>query len=182
MNSMTKWMLVAALVAANGVALAVPQAYPPEGVAGEPGCRTHLHCIPAVKPNAKAPPAHGTKSPPPPAPHKGTNSSNQTNNSNHGTDTGPGSNSSQGNNSGQGNNQGSNPNQGTFACGEVVSGYTVSCNNTTPPTNTRISAPEIDASGAVSGAMLVMGCLAIMHGRRRRLEQKTSVSTPSGRS
>ncbi|HEY6926306.1 MAG TPA: hypothetical protein VI653_22670 [Steroidobacteraceae bacterium] len=169
MNSMTKWMLVAALVAANGVALAVPQAYHLEGVVGEPGCRTHLHCVPVVKPNPKASPAHAPKSPPPPPPHKGTNSSNQTNNSNHGANTGPGSNSS------QGNNQGSNPNPGTFACGEVVSGYTVSCNNTTPPTNTRVSAPEIDASGAVSGAMLVVGSLAIMHGRRRRLEQKARV-------
>jgi hypothetical protein len=183
MYSLTKWMLVAALIAVNGDALAVPQAYHPESLAGETGCRAPAHCVPAVKPNPKAPPAHGTLlvlprngsvrrvpvvkvAPPPPVPNKSTNSSNQGNNTNHGT------NSNQGNNSGQGSNssQGSNSNPGTFACGEVVSGYTVSC-NTTPPTNPRVSAPEIDASGAVSGAMFVMGCLAILHGRRRRLER-----------
>jgi len=57
---------------------------------------------------------------------------------------------------------------GTFACGEVVGGYTVSC-TTTPPTKTTVSAPEIDTSVAVGGAMFMVGCLAILHGRKRRL-------------
>jgi hypothetical protein len=56
---------------------------------------------------------------------------------------------------------------GRFACGEVVSGYTVTC--TTGPTKTTVSAPEIDSSVAVSGALFVVGCLAILHGRKQRL-------------
>jgi hypothetical protein len=57
-------------------------------------------------------------------------------------------------------------NHGKFACGQVVSGYTVTC--TTGPSKTTVSAPEIDTSVAVSGALFVMGCLAILQGRRRR--------------
>jgi hypothetical protein len=59
-----------------------------------------------------------------------------------------------------------NFNHGRFACGEVVSGYTVTC--TTGPTKTTVSAPEIDTSVAVSGALFVIGCLAILQGRKRR--------------
>jgi len=55
---------------------------------------------------------------------------------------------------------------GTFTCGQVVSGYTVTCSTT--PIKTTVSAPEIDTSLAVSGAMFVMGCLAILRGRKRR--------------
>jgi hypothetical protein len=62
-----------------------------------------------------------------------------------------------------------NSNHGRFACGEVVSGYTVTC--TTGPTKTTVSAPEIDTSVAVSGSLFVIGCLAILQGRKRRFAE-----------
>src|SRR5215469_2639815 len=69
---------------------------------------------------------------------------------------------------------------GTFTCGQVVSGYTVNC--TTAPPKTTVAAPEIDASVAVGGAMFVVGCLAILHGRKRRLAASLWAVVPPGRS
>jgi len=192
MDALTKWMLTLALVAVSGTAIAAQQPNKFESAAGNLGCRAPVHCVPAVKPNLKphTPPPHLTPPPPPPrgvgnVQHVGTtnnppgtagtkpgsNSSSQGNGSNQGS----GSNQSSGSNQGSGTNQGSGPGPGTFTCGQVVSGYTVSC-TTNPPTNPpnpRVSAPEIDASGAVNGTVLVMGCLAILHARRRRMATLT---------
>jgi hypothetical protein len=65
-------------------------------------------------------------------------------------------------------NKGSNSfNHGMFVCGEVVGGYHVTC--ASMPTKTTVSAPEIDASLVVSGLMLVLGCLAILRGRKQSI-------------
>ena len=178
MNSLTKWMLALALVAVSGTAIAAPQPNKFENVAGNPGCRAAVHCVPAVKPNLKPlapphvtpppphvaappphvtpPPPHVTPPPPPPPPVGNTNNA-----------TGSG-----GTTGGNGPPSPPSPPQ-TFTCGEVVGGVTVGCNTTPPPPKSPVSAPEIDASGAVNGTVLVLGCLAILHARRRRLATLT---------
>jgi len=171
MNSLTKWMLALALVAVSGTAISALQPNKFENVAGNPGCRAAVHCVPAVKTNLKPlapphvtpplphvtpphvtpPPPHVAPPPPPPPPVGNTNNA-----------TGSG-----GTTGGNGPPSPPSPPK-TFTCGEVVGGVSVGCNTTTPP-KPPVSAPEIDASGAVSGTMFVMGCLAILHARRRRL-------------
>jgi hypothetical protein len=59
----------------------------------------------------------------------------------------------------------SNVNDGMFTCGEVVSGYAVTC--TTWQTKATVAAPEIDTSLVVSGVTLIMGYLAILQARKR---------------
>lgn len=178
MNSLTKWMLVLALVVVSGTAIAAQQPNKFESAAGNLGCRAPVHCVPAVKPNLKphapphvtpppphvaAPPPHVTPppphvTPPPPPPPVG--------NTNNATGSG-------GTTGGNGPPSPPSPPQ-TFTCGEVVGGVTVGCNTTTPPPpKSPVSAPEIDASGAVNGTVLVLGCLAILHARRRRLATLT---------
>jgi len=152
-----KWMLVAALFAVNGHAFAVPQVHPIESVTADIHCRAPLHCVPTPKPTLKPLPAHVT-----PPSHAGgivpRIGSVQRVGDPHNA---PGS----GSTTTGGNGPPSPPK--TFTCGEVVGGVTVSCNTPKPP-KPPVSAPEIDASGAVSGTMFVMGCLAILHARRRR--------------
>jgi hypothetical protein len=150
-----KWMLVAALFAVNGYAIALPQAHPIESVA-EMRCRAPLHCVPPSRPNLKPPPSHG----PPPSVVSGVlprDGSVQRVGDAHNA---PGS-------GGTTNGSNNSPGPKTFTCGEVVGGVTIPC-TTTPPNKPPVSAPEIDTSGAVSGTMFVMGCLAILHARRRR--------------
>jgi hypothetical protein len=168
MNSLTKSILALALVAVSGTAIAAPQPNKFENVAGNPGCRAAVHCVPAVKPNLKPlapphvtpPPPHVTPPPPhvtPPPPHVAA------------PPPPPPPPPSGGTTGGNGPPSPPSPPK-TFTCGEVVGGVTVGCNTTTPPPpKSPVSAPEIDASGAVSGTMFVMGCLAILHARRRRL-------------
>jgi hypothetical protein len=65
-------------------------------------------------------------------------------------------------------NKGNNSfNHGMFVCGEVVSGYNVTCASML--TKTTVSAPEIDTGFVVSGLMLVLGCLAILRGRKQSI-------------
>ena len=155
MYSVTKWMLFVALIGANGDAIARAEAYDLDSVADDASCRPPFLCTPEVTPNIKGLLTNGTHTSP------------------------------------QGGSQGrawsfhlfgdvngaprpvgddkdiNHVTEGRFVCGEVVSGYTVTC--TTGPTRHSVSAPEIDAGLAVSGTMFVMGCLAILRGRHRRL-------------
>ena len=151
MYSVTKWMLVAALIGANGDGLAREQPYNLDRVAGDTNCRAPFVCMPEVRPDLK-----------------GLLTSEM-----HTSPEG----GSQGRAGGflllddVGGTPGSvgyrKSNHGRFACGEVVGRYTVTC--TRWPTGRAVSAPDIDTSAAVGGVMFVMGCLAILHGRRRRL-------------
>ena len=160
MNSVTRWMLVAALIGANGNANARVQAYDHDSVAGETNCRPPFVCERGVKahfkgytPNGTHPPkvsgSHGAPGKPPAGED----------------DHSPGP-------VGPTQDKG-HPPGGTFACGEVVNGYTVTCK--TGPTAPRIAAPEIDTSLAVTGAMFAMGCLAILYGRRRHFPDNPGV-------
>lgn len=155
-----KWMLVGALLAVNGYAIALPQVHPIESVAADTHCRAPLHCTPPVRPNLKPPPAHVTP------PHESGVPPRDGNVRRVGdTHNPPGSGSTT-------NGGASPPNPKTFTCGEVVGGVTVNC-NTPPPPKPPVSAPEINAAGAVSGTVFVMGCLAILRGRKRRLATVT---------
>jgi hypothetical protein len=154
MYSLGRWILVAALIGANSNANARVQSYELDSVAGETNCRAPFVCARGVIPHFKGYTPNGT--------HTSKVSSS------HGPagkppaieqDHSPGT-------VGPKQDTGHVPG-GNFACGEVVSGYTVTC--TTQPTAPRISAPEIDNSLAVSGAMFAIGCLAILYGRRRHL-------------
>ncbi len=159
MYSVTKWMLVAALIGANSDAIARAQAYSLDSVAGDTSCRAPFLCTTGVRPNLEGFLNHGT----PRSPEGGSFLP---------VDDLDGAPGSVGYKKGH---HGFNP--GRFTCGEVVSGYAVTC-TTWPTTRTTVSAPEIDASMAVSGSMFVMGCLAILHARKRRFADILERSQP----
>ena len=54
---------------------------------------------------------------------------------------------------------------GMFACGEVVRGHTITC--TVSRSKATVAAPEIDPGLAITGMLLVLGCLAVLRGRKR---------------
>ncbi len=154
MYSVTKWMLVAALIGANGDAIARAQAYDLDSVAGDTNCRAPFVCIPGLRPNLKGLPTNGM--------HTSLEGRSQGRaGSSPLVDDVDGAAGSVGYKKGI-----SSVTPRRFACGEVVRGYSVTC--TTGPTRRSVSAPEIDTSVAVSGTMFVMGCLAILRGRKRR--------------
>ena len=155
MYSVTKWMLVAVLIGANGGVIARAEAYNLDNVTGDTGCRAPHVCIPGVRPHLKGLVANGMHTSPEAVSKERDEGFLRVDD----RDSAPGS---VGDKKGVG-----NFNHGRFACGEVVSGHTVTC--TTGPNRTTVSAPEIDTSVAVSGALFVIGCLAILHGRKRRL-------------
>ena len=61
-----------------------------------------------------------------------------------------------------------------FKCGSTYNGVAVTCTSSTgtgvSPTPTR--APEIDMGLATSGLVFVLGCLAILRGRKRSSSQR----------
>ncbi len=154
MYTVSKWILVGMFLGpANGVATAAEG--PHTITAAADGiCKAPRQCIPVVKAsperrpeNDDAPgPRRGLQGPP-----KSPFPANV-----------PGTTHSTGKANGVG-----HPKPGPFACGEVVSGYTVTCTN--KPPRTPVSAPEMDITGAVGGMMIVLGCLAILRGRPRRI-------------
>jgi hypothetical protein len=56
-------------------------------------------------------------------------------------------------------------NHGMFVCGEVGRGYRVTCAHRL--TKATVAAPELDTSFVVTGMLLVLGCLAVLRGRRQ---------------
>jgi len=60
---------------------------------------------------------------------------------------------------------GVSPNHGMFVCGEVVMGHRVTC--APRLTKATVAAPELDTSFVVTEVLLVLGCLAVLRGRRQ---------------
>jgi hypothetical protein len=55
-----------------------------------------------------------------------------------------------------------------FVCGGTHNGVAITCTGTgTGGTTKRLHAPEIDIQFAVSGLVLIFGCLAILRGSKR---------------
>ncbi len=151
-NSMTKWMLASLhIVLAHSAAIARAEPFNFASPTGDTNCKAPYLCVTARPERRLLNDEFPAKQVESPGLHKGFPPASGLH---HATDSG-------------GNENGiSSPHPGSFACGEVVSGYTVNCMHR--PTKVTVSAPEMDASGAAGGVVIVMGCLAVLHGRRRR--------------